>query len=174
MRQVIYAAAVSLDGYIARKDGSFDWIPVDPEVDFAAMFSRFDVMFMGRKTHEVAVAAYAEGPNPYAGMESFVFSRSKAPGKRQGVEYITTPPVELVGEFRKQPGKDMWLMGGGELAVEFLREDLVDGIQVAVCPILLGSGIPMFRAGFPERQFRFAGQRLYPKSGIVMIDYERA
>lgn len=171
MRQIIYSAAVSLDGYIARKDGSADWIPMDPEVDFGAMFSRFDVILMGRKTHEVTLAM--GGANPFVGMESFVFSRTKPAGKRDGAEYITTRPVELVRELRKFPGKDLWLMGGGELAAEFLREDLVDGIQVAVCPVLLGAGIPMFGSGFPQRQFRFASQRVYPKSGIVMIDYER-
>ena len=176
MRQIIYAAAARLDGYIAKKDGSVGWIPMDPEIDFGAMFSRFDVILMGRKTHEVSLAIQAEsvgGPDPFAAMETFVFSRTKEPGKRDGAEYITTPPIELVKELRKHPGKDLWLMGGGELAADFLRDDLVDGISVAVCPVLLGSGIPMFGAGFPERQFRMAKQRVYQKSGIIEIDYER-
>ena len=113
-------------------------------------------------------------PNPFAGYETFVFSRSKKPGKRDGVEYITTPPIELVKELRKHPGKDLWLMGGGELAAEFLQDDLVDGIRIAICPLLLGAGIPMFASGFPGRQFRLSNQRVYPKSGIVEINYERA
>ena len=174
MRQIIYEAAVSLDGYIARKDGSFDWIPMDPDIDFGTTFSRFDVILMGRKTHEVSLANSAEGQeNPLAGMETFVFSRSQPAGKRHGVEYVDTPPIELVRELRKHPGKDLWLMGGGELAAEFLRADLIDGISLAVCPILLGAGIPMFGTGYPERGYRFAKQRVYPKSGIIAIDYER-
>ena len=170
MRQIIYAAAASLDGFIARPDGSATWIPEDPDIDFGAMFSRFDVVLMGRKTHEAALMM-GDG-NPF-GMESFVFSRTKEPGKRDGVEYIDTPPVDLVGELRKHPGKDIWLMGGGELAAEFLKEDLIDGINLAVCPVLLGSGISLFAGGFPERQFRFTQQVAYPKSGIVMLDYGR-
>jgi dihydrofolate reductase len=173
MRQIIYSATASLDGYIARKDGSVGWITKDPDIDFRARFSGFDVILLGRKTHEIALKMSEGGPNPFAGWDSFVFSRSKAPGKRHGVEYITTPPVEFVAALRRHPGKDLWLMGGGELAAEFLREDLVDGIRVAVCPVLLGEGIPMFGSGFPERLFRFASQRVYPKSGIVEINYER-
>jgi len=174
MRQVIYSAAASLDGYIARKDGSVSWIPMDPEIDFGAMFSRFDVILMGRRTHEISLTLAPEGgSNPFTGMQGYVFSRSKSPGERAGVEYTAKSPVELVSELRKQPGKDLWLMGGGDLAAEFLKQDLVDGISVAVCPILLGSGIPLFGSGFPERQFRMAKQRVFQNSGIIAIDYER-
>ena len=165
MRKIVYSAAASLDGYIARKDGSADWIPMDPEIDFGAMFSRFDCLLMGRKTFEITQKMATPGaPNPFAEMERHVFSRRLSKGE----------PLEIVIELRKRPGKDIWLMGGGELAAEFLKEDLIDGISVAVCPILLGSGIPLFAAGFPERQFRFTTQRTYPKSGIVMLGYERA
>jgi dihydrofolate reductase len=175
MRQIIYSAAASLDGYIAREDGSVSWIPLDPEIDFGAMFSRFDVILMGRKTQEISLkmSEGSEGANPFAGMESFVFSRSVEPGKRHGVEYVTASPVSLISQLRKSSGKDLWLMGGGELAADFLRADLIDGISIAVCPVVLGTGIPMFGSGFPERQFRFASQRVYSKSGIIAIDYER-
>ena len=171
MRQVIYSAAASLDGYIARADGSHDWIPMDPEIDFGAMFSRFDTVIMGRKAHDVTVAM--EGPSPFSALETFVFSRSKKPGKHPGYEYREGSPGELIRELRKFPGKDIWLMGGGELARQFMAEDLIDGIQIGVIPVVLGGGIPLFGPGFRERQFQFAGQRLYAGSGIVMLDYER-
>ena len=148
MRQVIYSAAASLDGYIARTDGSHDWIPMDPEIDFGAMFGRFDTVVMGRKTHEVAAAI--EGENPFSAMETFVFSRTRKPGKHTGVEYREGSPGNLIQELRKVSGRDIWLMGGGELTREFLREDLVDGIQVAVVPVVLGGGVPLFAPGFAE------------------------
>ena len=172
MRQIIYSAAASLDGFIARTDGTADWIPPDPDVDFAAMFSRFDTILLGRKTYEEALKMGGLFP----GMEVYVFSRSSPAGKHSGIEFVTGSPLELVLQLRKNPGKDLWLMGGGELAGEFLQADLLDGIQVAVCPVLIGSGIPMFggAAGFTERRFRTASHRVYPKSGIVMLDYERA
>ena len=169
MRQIIYSAAASLDGYIARRDGSADWIPEDSDVDFGAMFSRFDTVLLGRKTHDEALKLGGTMP----GMEAFVFSRSKPPGRRDSAIFVNSRPLDLVVDLRKQPGKDLWLMGGGELASEFLQADLVDGIQMAVCPVVLGSGIPMFGTGAPERKFRLANQRLYAKSGIMMLDYER-
>jgi dihydrofolate reductase len=129
------------------------------------MFSRFDCILMGRKTFEISqTMADPNAPDPFAGMEQHVFSRTPAKGQ----------PLSVVREIRKREGKDIWLMGGGELAAEFLKEDLIDGISLAVCPILLGSGTPLFAAGFPERQFRFVKQRLYSKSGIITLDYERA
>ena len=169
MRQIIYSAAASLDGYIARLDGSADWIPEDPDIDLATLFSRFDTVILGRKTHDEAIKLGGLPPD----LEAFVFSRTKSPGKRDGAGYLNSKPLELVAELRKHPGKDLWLMGGGELAAEFLEADLVDGIQMAVCPVVLGSGIPMFGARAPERKFRLANQRVYTKSGIVMLDYER-
>ena len=169
MRQIIYSAAASLDGYIARIDGSADWIPEDPDIDFTSMFSRFDTVLLGRKTHDEALRLGGLAPD----LEAFVFSRTQPPGKRDGAGYVNSKPLELVVELRKHPGKDLWLMGGGELAAEFLEADLVDGIQMAVCPVVLGSGIPMFGRRAPERRFRLANQRVYPKSGIVMLDYER-
>ena len=174
MRQIIYSVAASLDGYIARSDHSFDWIPMDPEVDFAAMFKPFDVMLMGRKTFEITQREQPEGGQPlYAGMARYVFSKSSPAGKRHGVEFVNKPPSQWMNELREKPGRDIWLMGGGDLAGEFLREDLIDGISVAICPVVLGSGIPMFPAGFPQRQFRFVKQRVYQQSGIVMVDYDR-
>jgi dihydrofolate reductase len=115
MRHVIYEAAVSLDSFIARPDGSVSWIPDDPDMDFGEIFSRFDVLLMGRKTYDVGKQLEAE-----TGM------------------------------------------------------DLIDEISIALCPVLLGSGIPMFGSGFPERKFRCAKQRLYSKSGIVRLEFVRA
>lgn len=175
MRQVIYAAAASLDGYIARLDGSVDWIPQDPDMDLGALASRFDVLLMGRKTFDVSRALVPEGePNPLAGFETYVFSRAEPAGRRHDAEYTATSPGDLVRDLRKHPGKDLWLMGGGELVAEFLKADLVDGISVSICPVLLGRGVPMFGMGFPQRGFRLAAHRAYPKSGIVSLDFERA
>ena len=171
MRQVIYSAAASLDGFIASPDGTADWIPPDPDVDFASMFARFDTVLLGRKTYEEALKMGGLFP----GLEAFVFSNSKPPDSAPNVEWVSGSPVALVADLRKRSGKDLWVMGGGELAGEFLKEDLLDGVQIAICPLLIGSGIPMFGAtGFPQRAFRLANHRVYPKSGIVMLDYERA
>ena len=170
MRQIIYSAAASLDGFIARADGSVDWIPMDQDIDFDKMFRRFDTILMGRRTHEAALQVNGLLP----GMDAYVYTRTKALGVRAGVEYVAGEPAELIRTLRRRPGKDLWLMGGGELAGEFLRADLLDGIQIALCPVLLGAGIRMFGDGeFPQRGFKLAGQRVYSRSGIAIMDYER-
>ena len=105
-------------------------------------------------------------------MTCYIFSRTKPPGKRKGAEYINRPPGELVSELKSRPGKDIWVMGGGELTREFLREDLVDRMDLTLIPVLLGEGIPLFPAGFPQRAWTLASHRIYP-SGIVSLNYAR-
>ena len=83
------------------------------------------------------------------------------------------PPSALVGEIRRRPGKNIWLMGGGELAREFLQADLVDELFLGVVPVLLGEGIPLFPAGFPQRGFALIETKNYSK-GLVEIKYGRA
>jgi dihydrofolate reductase len=106
-------------------------------------------------------------------MECYVFSRSKPAGKQGGVEYVNEAPSELIRQIRERPGKDIWLMGGGELAREFLMEDLVDRMDLGIMPVLLGEGIPLFPQGFPQRNFVLEEFKTY-KSGIVKATYARA
>ena len=171
MRSVVLSVAISLDGYVARPDGSVDFLVMDPEIDFAALFGRFDVTILGRKTYGESMK---QGGGATPGIAGYVFSRSLPPGKRDGVEFVSGPPAELVAELKGRSGKDIWLMGGGELTREFLKADLIDEIELTVMPTLLGAGIPLFPGGFEERKFRFGGHKLYPSTGIVGLTYLRA
>ena len=175
-RRVVLAAAVSLDGYIARPNGAVDWLIEDREIDLdlRAYGDIFDVIVAGRKTLD-----YPEGQketkgsaSPWGKMECYIFSRSKAPGKRGGLEYVNEAPSEFIRRIRTHAGKDIWLMGGGELAREFLKEDLVDGMDLGIMPVLLGEGIPLFPQGFPQRNFVLEQIQTY-KSGIVRASYAR-
>jgi dihydrofolate reductase len=78
-----------------------------------------------------------------------------------------------VERIRKQPGKDIWLMGGGEIAREFLKEDLVDELYLGIVPVLLGEGIPLFPSGFPQREFTLTENKTY-SLGLIALKYERA
>lgn len=171
MRSVVLFVGMSLDGYIARRDGSVDWLVVEPSYDFKGFFDSIDVVLMGRKTADVA--PQQGGMGSMGKMEEYVFSRSKPPGKRGRVEYTNQPPGVLIRELKARPGKDIWLMGGGELAREFLREDVIDRIDLGVLPVLLGDGIPLFPSGFPERHFKLVKSRSYP-GGMLELSYERA
>ena len=175
-RNVVLAVAVSLDGYIARPNGAVDWLIDDAEINIhlASYARRFDVIIAGRKTLDLPEGQKEKkgGGNPWGKMDCYIFSRTKAPGKRSGVEYVNQLPSELIRHIRERPGKDIWLMGGGELAREFLKQDLVDGLDLGIMPVLLGEGIPLFPQGFPQRNFVLVQLQTY-KSGIVMASYAR-
>lgn len=148
-RNVVLAVALSLDGYIARRDGRVDWLFEDEAVDLSAYGKQFDVILAGRKTLDFDNPS-GGGTGPFGDMERYIFSRTRPPGKRSGAEYVNGPPSALLRQLRTQPGEDIWLMGGGELAREFLKEDLIDGMDLALMPVLLGEGIPLFPSGFPQ------------------------
>lgn len=151
MRKVIFGGANSLDNYIARKDGSYDWIMWSDEVMelMKEYWSRFDTILMGRKTYDVATQNAPKGKskkskNPYGGMKSYVFSRTLDPKDHEGVEIVSEDAVKFVKKLKREKGKDICLMGGGELARPILEAGLIDEIGFNIHPVLLGSGIPLF------------------------------
>lgn len=169
MRKVILALGLSIDGYIARLDGSVDFLFMPKDYSMAPLFSRIDTVIMGRKTYEVGKAM---GGSFGGKITYYVMSHSLPPGKREGVIFTADSSAELVARLRKQQGKDLWLMGGGELARDFLQADLIDEIQLGVIPVLLGEGIPAFPAGFPQRDFSPLECKTYSQ-GLLSVKYER-
>ncbi|HUA21993.1 MAG TPA: dihydrofolate reductase family protein [Bryobacteraceae bacterium] len=156
MRKVILTCAVTLDGYIARPDGSVDYLVMTREgMRFLTkFFATVDTIIMGRKTLDAAKAMSGGSyQSPVPGMPTYVFSRSQPTGGRDGIIFTNQSPAALVRQLRARPGKHICHMGGGELARGFLEADLVDELFLHVAPILLGSGIPLFPAGFPQRDF---------------------
>ena len=167
MRQVVYSVAMSLDGYIAGPAGESDWILIDPEIDFAAMFARFDVILMGRRTYETT-RKYQGGSMP--GIESYVFSRTLRQADCRGV-IVSDNPSPTVSALKKQSGKDIWLFGGGELFRSLLELGLVDSVEVAVIPVLLGGGIPLLPDPAKRAKLKLESHRVYAKTGTVALAY---
>ena len=155
MRKVTLGLANSLDNYIARKDGGFDWLHWSNEVaEISAKFMKtVDALLIGRKTYD-GMLAY--GQTSYPGAKNYVFSRSKkkreALKKRLGakkkpdrnVEIVTEDAAKFVSELKKRKGKGIVVFGGGELAQSLFEADLIDEIVLNIHPVLLGSGIPLF------------------------------
>ena len=166
MRKIRYQVACSLDGYIADIHGEYDWIVVDPEIDFKAIFDQFDTLLMGRRTFEVA------GGEGSAGMNTLVFSRSLRQKDHPGITIVSKQIQETLNDLRAQPGKDIWLFGGGELLRSLLELGCVDTVEPAVVPVLLGGGIPFLPAPAVRRRLALTGQRVYEKSGIVLLQYD--
>ena len=171
MRQLRYSVAASLDGYIAGPNGEFDWIPMDPDIDFAALYAGFSALVMGRLSYEVFVAT---GGAPTLALPTYVYSRRLPEGTRDGVTFVRDAAPHIRELKAAESGKPLWLWGGGTLFRELAAAGLVDGVDVAVLPILLGGGIPLLPAGGPRLPLRLRTQRLYQKTGTVFLEYDVA
>jgi dihydrofolate reductase len=167
-RRLRYQVAASLDGFIAGPNGEYDWIVMDPSIDFAALYKEFDTVVMGRKTYEVATAQGGDGRMP--GLEVIVFSQKLPSSQSQGLRILKDDPREVVAALKAKPGRDIWLFGGGALFRTLLDAGLVDSVELAVMPVLLGSGIPVLPPGGLAR-LMLADQKLLPKTGIVVLSY---
>jgi len=168
-RRLRYQVAVSLDGFLARADGSYDWIVDDPAIDLEALFKEFDTVVMGRKTHELMTSQGGTGAMP--GAEVIVFSRTLPPVKTKGLRITAKDPGKVIAALKKRPGKDIWLFGGGSLFHALLAAKHVDTVELAVMPVLLGSGIPLQAPGV-EAKLVLTDQRILPKSGIAVLAYK--
>ena len=166
MRQLRYSVASSLDGYIAGPNGEYDWIPMDPDIDFGAMFARYSGIVMGRKSHAVS-AGGGMGPS----LPTYVYSRTLEEGERDGVVF-SRDAVAHVRTLKAQDGKPLWLWGGGELFAALAGANLVDGVDVAIVPVILGGGTPLMAAPGSKLALRLREHTIYPKTGTVMLEYD--
>jgi len=168
-RRIRYQVAASLDGYIAGPAGEADWIVADPDIDFGEIFSQFDTLLMGRGTFESMVRQQGSAAMP--GMEIVVFSRTLRQADHPDVTIVNEPSEKALTALRNRPGKDIWLFGGGSLFRSLLDMGMVDTVEIAVIPVLLGGGIPLLPSPADRTKLRLTAHRVY-KSGIVLLQYE--
>ena len=169
MRRVRYQVAASLDGYIAGPKGEADWIIMDPDIDFRALYQQFDTALIGRRTFE-GMARGKKKPGAMPGMKTFVFSRTLRQRDYPKVTIVAEKAEETVAALRAQPGKDIWLFGGGLLFRSLADAGLVDTVEVAVMPVLLGGGIPLLPPPARQAKLKLTGHKVY-KTGIVSLEY---
>jgi dihydrofolate reductase len=168
VRKLILFIAASLDGYIAGPNGEIDWLLHDHDYGYTAFYAGIDTVIMGRKTYELALRF---GEYPYPGTSAYVFSRApRAPDAH--ARFVGGDVAGFVGELKSEPGRDIWLVGGGEIVRECLGADLIDEFVVSIHPLVLGAGVPLFPPGVPRRALRLAGVARYP-SGLVQLTYAR-
>jgi dihydrofolate reductase len=167
MRQVRYVVAMSLDGCIAEPNGEADWIIMDPDIDFRALFEQFDTFLLGRRTFQ-GMGGAGGGGQP--GVQTIVFSRTLRQQDYPNVTIVSEKPELVLADLRTKPGKDIWLFGGGSLFRSLLEGRLV---EVAVIPDLLGEGIPLLPPKPSSEGFKLklASSRTFKKTGIVSLEY---
>lgn len=179
MRKIILGLGISLDGYIARKNGAVDWLSTDWEYDWTAFFKTIDAVVMGRKSWDAVLAMTPpdkRNTNPYGAMETYVFSGTLKTSGVAGVEIVAGDVREFVGNLKAKDGKHIWLAGGGGLAKSFLDANLVDEIHLGITPLLLGAGLPLFPELEREIPLRLISCKTYPHkteaNRLVELFYE--
>ncbi len=171
-RRVVIFVAASLDGHLACRDGSIDWLPQSKpggeDYGYGAFMKTVDTLLMGRKTYEQLLSY---GGWPYAGKRGIVFSSTRRSGGADGVEFVDCDIAAYVRDLKASPGSGtIWLVGGAEIIAACLGGEVVDELVMSIVPVLLGEGLRLF----PERSWttglRHLRTRVFP-DGLVQHVY---
>ncbi|MFL5563212.1 MAG: dihydrofolate reductase family protein [Gemmatimonadaceae bacterium] len=171
-RKVIVHIATSADGYIARPDGDLEWLTSRPAppgfYGMNAFMKSIDTMILGRKTYDVSLrmGAKFDAKHPHV-----VFSRRPPPAEiPAGVGFVREAIGPFVRRLREQPGKDIWLMGGGEIIASFLDENAIDEFVVSVIPVFIGDGIPLIARRHRHTTLELLSSEAF-EDGVVQLRY---
>jgi dihydrofolate reductase len=171
-RNIIVQIASSTDGYIARPDGDVAWLDrPQPKGNYgmAAFFKTIDTILWGRKTYDKGIEMGMKssfGPK----VKNYVFSRRPPKSALPGFEFVNEPVKPFAQRLRSQPGKDIWMMGGGEIIAAFLDEGEIDEFSIHVIPILIGEGIPLIQPRHRSIPLKLLSTKKYP-DGVVHLGY---
>ena len=170
MRNIILQLAVSLDGFIEGPNGEFDWCFTDDDYGMTNFFKRIDAIFIGRKSYELTLSMGGSVPPGFPALKEYVFSNSldNVEGNRI---VVSGDVVKEVNKIKNEPGKDIWLYGGASLTSTFIDLGLVDEMALAVHPILLGAGKPLFENIKNRMPLQLLNTQSY-LSGLVMLSYK--
>jgi dihydrofolate reductase len=172
MNKVVYYIAASLDGYIADADGGVGWLEAfnqpDEDYGYSAFYRTLGAVIIGRRTYEQALGF---GEWPYEGVTTVVMSRqSPDVPEDKAIEIYNGDLTVLLQRLKGQTDKDIWLVGGSEVAAAFWRADLIDRLILTIIPVMLGGGVPLFRGGEPPRVLALDGVTPYP-NGLMQLRY---
>ncbi|MBP2031071.1 dihydrofolate reductase [Methanohalophilus levihalophilus] len=172
-RNIILYIAMSLDGYIARKNGDVDWLDGDgsepnADIGYDEFYESVDAVIMGRKTYDQILTF---GEYPYKGTKGYVYT-SESRSNNEYVEFTIENAEDLVRELKNKDGKDIWLIGGTGVIDEFVKKDLIDEYFISIIPCVLGEGIPLFKDNNPEIKLKMLKTAVV--NGIAMLHYVKS
>ncbi|QMW06653.1 dihydrofolate reductase family protein [Spirosoma foliorum] len=171
MRAIILNLAVSLDGFIEGPNGEYDWCFTDQDYGMTDFLARIDALFMGRKTYELLTNPDEPASNyAFPDYKRYVFSNTLQEVE-SGFELIRGDLKAQVNGLKSQSGKDIWLFGGADLTAAFLEEGLVDELLLAIHPIILGGGKPLFTKSKERINLTLSDSKTY-SSGLVSVSYK--
>jgi dihydrofolate reductase len=175
-RKIIVYIATSADGFIARPDGSVDWLDrPSPKGSYGmgAFYKSIDTILWGRKTYDVALGFQKSGVAGSAfdpKLKNYVFTRTLPQSPPPGVEIVSEPIKPFAARLRDKKGKDIWMMGGAGIIASFLDEGEIDEFMIHVIPTLIGEGIPLIAPGRRTVPLRLFSSTKFP-DGVVKLHY---
>ena len=174
MKKVKLYIAVSIDGYIARPDGDLEWLtgfpnPSKTDYGYKDFFASVNTVIMGNRTYQDILLMDVLWP--YKDMETYVVTHHTQETK-DNIRFISENVVETISELRKKDGKDIWLVGGGQLISILLSADLVDEMHITFIPVILGNGIPLFPNSPKESQWSLLENKTFDNR-VLQINYQR-
>lgn len=168
MRKLKLYIATSLDGKIARKDGNLDWLPDLSSEDYG--FDRFmagiDTTLMGYRTYQVCLGF---GDWPYKDKNTYAFTRDPSKSCIPEVSLVSQNPVDFVKELKAKPGKDIWLIGGGEINSLLHNAGLIDEYIIAYIPVILGEGIDLFPNIKNQVNLKLAQHKVFSNGSVLLF-----
>jgi dihydrofolate reductase len=174
MRKVKLFIASSLDCYIAREDGSIDWLFTDEDYGYTKFYDSIDTILIGRKSYDKSLTF---DEYPFKGKKVYVFTRKNGGGKKNknsqqnDVEYMDTNIEDFVTRLSQSVGKDIWLLGGGEIVSLLLNVGVIDEIILSIHPVILGKGIPLFSNIQKQVKLKLENA-MYFDSGLTQLCYK--
>ena len=172
-RKIIVHIATSADGFIARKDGAFDWLDrprTAGDYGMAAFYKTIDAVLWGRKTYDLAVAMMG-GTGMGSKIKNYVFTHNPPAKAPKTVKFVNEPIKDFAARLRKQKGKDIWMMGGGVVIASFLDAGEIDEFVISVIPIFIGEGIPLIAPRHRNVELELLESHAY-KDGVVKLHYK--